>query len=94
MSVDDNKGAYMEGQGDLISRLIIGITRVTIRIIGFFLTYLLSPPDPPSTSGDSKGNTLTHGHIPGQIGTRQALLNYNLTAMWVVVKIMVPFWEP
>ena len=37
----------LEGQGDLVSRLIKGITGV-----GFsrFLLYLLIPPDPPSTN--------------------------------------------
>ena len=33
--------------GDLVSRLIIWITKVTIWGIGLF-TYLLSPPNPPS----------------------------------------------
>ena len=39
---------YLEGQGDLVSGLIMGITRVTIWVIGVHLTYLVSPPDPPS----------------------------------------------
>ena len=34
---------YLEGQGDLVSGLIIWITGVTI-----WVTYLLIPPDPPS----------------------------------------------
>ena len=38
---------YLEGQGDLVSRLIRGITRVIMWVLGL-LTYLLSPPDPPS----------------------------------------------
>ena len=38
---------YLEGQGDLVSGLIKGINRVTMWVIGL-LTYLLSPPDPPS----------------------------------------------
>ena len=39
---------YLEGQGDLVSRLIMGIIRVTIWVIGVInLLYLLSPPDPP-----------------------------------------------
>ena len=37
----------MEGQGDFVSRLIIGMIKVTIWVIGF-LTYLLSPHDSPS----------------------------------------------
>ena len=37
----------MEGQGDLVSRLIAEITRFTIWVMGL-LTYLLSPPDAPS----------------------------------------------
>ena len=40
-------GSCFEGQGGLVSRLIRGVTRVTIWVIGL-LTYLLSPPDPPS----------------------------------------------
>ena len=36
---------YLEGHGDLVSRVIIRITRVTIRVIGI-LTFLLSPTDP------------------------------------------------
>ena len=40
----------MEGQGDLVSRLIMGIPRVLGLLYGLYglLTYLLSPPDPPS----------------------------------------------
>ena len=38
--------SYSEGQGDLVSRLIMGVRRVVIWIIGV-LTYLPSPPDPP-----------------------------------------------
>ena len=37
----------MEGQGDLVSRLIIEIIRITIWVRGVII-YLLSPPDPPS----------------------------------------------
>ena len=41
-------GIYcLEGQGDIRSRLTVGIIRVTIWVIGV-LTYLLSSPDPPS----------------------------------------------
>ena len=42
-----NPKPYLEGHGDLVSRLLIRKTRVTMRVIGLF-TYLLSPPDPPS----------------------------------------------
>ena len=38
---------YLDGQGDLVSRFIVGITQVTICVIGA-TTHLLSPPDPPS----------------------------------------------
>ena len=38
---------YLEGQGDLVSRFIMGIIGVTLWVMGF-LTFLLSPPDPPS----------------------------------------------
>ena len=40
---------HLEGQGDLASRSIMGIIRVTIWVIGL-LTYLLSPRDSPSRS--------------------------------------------
>ena len=36
-------GVILYGHGDLVSRLILGIARVTI-----LLTYLLSPHGPPS----------------------------------------------
>ena len=36
----------MEGQGDLVSRLIMGITRVILWFLG--VISLLSPPDPAS----------------------------------------------
>ena len=38
------------GQRDLVSRVVMGITRVTIWFWGVtaLLTYLLGPPDPPS----------------------------------------------
>ena len=36
--------------GDAVRRLIMGITGVTIWVIGGLLTYLLSPPDPPSSN--------------------------------------------
>ena len=42
---------YLEGQGDLVGRFIRGITRVLYRLQGL-LTYLLSPPDPPSRGID------------------------------------------
>ena len=41
---------YLEGQGDLVSRFIMGIIGVTLWVMGF-LTFLLSPPDPPSKDG-------------------------------------------
>ena len=37
----------MEVQGDLVSGLIVGITRVTKWVIGV-IHYLLSPPDCPN----------------------------------------------
>ena len=40
---------FLEGHGDLISGLIMGIIGVIIWLIGF-LTYLLSPHDPPSST--------------------------------------------
>ena len=38
----------MEGQGDLVSRLITPITHI-VNLITAFLIYLLSSPDPPSS---------------------------------------------
>ena len=38
---------HLEGHGDLGSRLIIKIIRLTVWVIGV-VNYLLSPPDPPS----------------------------------------------
>ena len=40
-------GFRVKGQGDLVSRLIVGISRVYMGY-GGLLSYLLSPPDPPS----------------------------------------------
>ena len=37
--------AYLEGQGDLVNRLIMGITRVTIRVIGV-INLLTNSPRP------------------------------------------------
>ena len=53
------RGYYLEGQGDLVSRLILGIHWVTIclfLLLGL-LVYLLSPPDPPSRSLEVKPYT-------------------------------------
>ena len=36
---------YLEDQGDSVSRLIMGIIRVTIWVVGI-ISYLLSPPTP------------------------------------------------
>ena len=36
-------GSYLEGQGDLVSRLTIGITRVTIWFIGVINLLTKSP---------------------------------------------------
>ena len=41
---------YLEGQGDLVSRLIRGITKVTIGVIN-----LLTKSAQPSKSGDPRG---------------------------------------
>ena len=42
----------MKSQGDLVSRSIMGISGVKTCVIRL-LTYLLSPPDPPSRLGVS-----------------------------------------
>ena len=39
---------YLEGQWDLVSMLLMGITRVTIWVIGV-TNLLTTSPDPPST---------------------------------------------
>ena len=41
---------YLEGPGDLVSRLIRGITGVTIWVIGV-INLLMKSPDPPSSLG-------------------------------------------
>ena len=38
---------YLEGQGDLVSRLIMGRSRVTIWVLGV-MNLLTKSPDPPS----------------------------------------------
>ena len=43
----------LEGQRDLVSRLVMGITGLTI-CLQEILTYLLSPPDPPSILSTKK----------------------------------------
>ena len=43
---------YREGQGNLVSRLLMGISRVVIWVTGL-LTYL-SPSDPPSIGAPSE----------------------------------------
>ena len=40
----------MEGQGDLVTRLIMGIIGVTIWVIGVINLLTKSPPDPPSSN--------------------------------------------
>ena len=45
----EGRSHHLEGQGDLASRLIRGIIGLLYRLSGF-LTYLVSPPDPPSMS--------------------------------------------
>ena len=42
---------YLEGQGDLVTRLIMGINGLTIWVIGV-ITLLTKSPDPPSTVQD------------------------------------------
>ena len=42
------RGVYPEGQGDLVSRLIVGIVRVTIWVAEVIDLLTKSPPDPPS----------------------------------------------
>ena len=42
-------GSYLEGQGDLLGRLIMGVIGVTIWVVGV-INLLTSPPDPPSKS--------------------------------------------
>ena len=46
----------LEGQGDLLGGLIMGVIRVAIWILGL-VTYLLSPPDPPSRVSGSRGHS-------------------------------------
>ena len=43
-----NQWGYLEGHGDLVSRLIMGIIRVVKGHLGVINLYLLSSHDPPS----------------------------------------------
>ena len=54
---------YLEGEGGLISSLILGITWVTIWLIGA-TNLLTSPPDPPSkgTHDVSMMSHISHLH--------------------------------
>ena len=52
VSMDGHKEAemqlYWECQGGLASRLLMGITRVTVCMTRVIRIHLLSPPDPPN----------------------------------------------
>ena len=39
---------YLEGHGDLVSKVVMGISTLLYRLQGL-LSYLLSPPGPPSS---------------------------------------------
>ena len=43
MAMLEIRGAYLEGQGDLVSSLILGILRVTTWVIGV-INLLTKPP--------------------------------------------------
>ena len=49
------QGSYLEGHGDLVSRLVMGIVRVITWLIGF---TNLSPHDPPSRAKDLRRKAL------------------------------------
>ena len=61
---------YLEGQGDLVSRLTMGIIGVTIWVLGL-LTYLLSPPDPPSRV---RADLLTWGGLGKQSSCEKMMI--------------------
>ena len=44
-----NQWGYLEGHGDLVSRLVMGMIRIMKRLIGVLNLYLLCPHDSPST---------------------------------------------
>ena len=66
------------GQGDLVSRLRMGINGVTIWVVGVInLLIVLSLPDPPSTGkpGVSSGLVRLLGSTAGPEGALQHLLD-------------------
>ena len=53
---------FLEGQGELVSGLVMGISKSTIWVIGYrgYLTYLLNPPDPPRNDVDGAHVAIWH----------------------------------
>ena len=47
---DEFRGAYLEGQGDLVSRVITPITQIVSPIIPI-INLVTKSPDPPSIQG-------------------------------------------
>ena len=56
-------GLRVQGLGDLVSRLIMGIIRITIWVIGV-INLLIKSPDPPSKfKVELQGGGLCRSHI-------------------------------
>ena len=61
---DRRESDYSEGQGDLVTRLIMGKIGVTIFVIGVIKSYLLSLPDRPSTLRKTTASSSTINTCP------------------------------
>ena len=64
----------VEGQGDLVSRLRIGIIRVTIYVIG----AIKSPPEPPSTYTHTNTYIYIYMQIHTDLPLAEQLLSISL----------------
>ena len=69
---------YLEGQGDLVSRLIMGISRVTIWVIG--IINLLPKSPSPSKYGPKSISRGVCRDIMGRQGS--AMENHTCTPLW------------
>ena len=70
--------AYLEGQGNFITGLKMGIVRVTTWVMGVINPYLLSPPDPPSN-----GQPVPSKCSPSASSVRQAHASSVWSERWI-----------
>ena len=65
-------GVYLEGHGDVVSRLITPITHIITQIIPAspLLTFLLSPHDPPSRAYVGEGIAFLWPEVPDVTSAR------------------------